>query len=571
MSKKKSVSQNNFIDDSSYDESESDESSESSDDEVLAKKKNNQRRLIDSDEDEDTSNREVESKRKSLYLEQSDEEDYVHHEERAFSARTRKSMGLETLNKDGDETEDDSSDGVITDMSEDEQSDNDNEEPVKEELSVSNVNIETSDEELSDNEDQPDNENQSDEEDQSTNKDQSMKDQSTNKDQSNSESGEQSEYKDQSKNNTEQSIKLNATSNNDKETSLNISSQLSSTINEEVSSKHSMSNNNSNVSSKNKSRSLSKTKSEDREKSMKSYRKSTVALIDDTTDEEQSDNESEQQETAELSMDSSDCSVSAENNEDKENSLHSSDLTEQNKMSSTMSENSKSSKQSRLSSIVLSPIKSRHSSVLSENNFKTKPIAEEESDIINISDTKKVTVSRSFYESKMSEMNSKVSSLESCKKMFLKKNELPDGGLKLKVGIAKMEADIAMRKNEINNLEIDEEKSIKSQIAKSFHSETDPSIQEISWEELQKVEDVQPKYTGKVGMAKFNTQKLITVEKLTTIQESLASRPAEDFNASPPKYMKTELMVHQLHALAFMSWREKQRPRGKIRIKIKTK
>lgn len=569
MSKKKSVSQNNFIDDDSSEESESyesgessDEKTEHSDDEVVVKKKNNQRKIVDSDEDEENSNSEDESKRKSQYLEESDEEDYVHHEDRAFSARTRKSMGLETIKKSGDETEDDSSDGVITDMSDEEQSDNESEQP---ELSVSNVNIQTSDEEDSDNEEQSDKK-----------QDKSNKAESSTTSHLSSTIDEEVSLKHSITSNiSDASFKNESGSKSKSKTSeLSMKSYRKSSTGSHNGKEYSLNNtNNSNVSFKDESGSKSKSKAS--ELSMKSYRKSTVAVIDDTTDEEHSDNESEHPEPAANSstIDSNDCSMpSAEINDDKENSLHSNVLTEQNKMSSTMSEEStsKSNKQSRLSSIILSPIKSRHSSVLSDKNFKTesnKVIIEEEPDIINISDAndvKKVSVSRSFYETKMSEINSKVSSLESCKKMFLKKNELPDGGLKLKVGIAKMEAEINQRRNELNNLEVDEEKSIKSVIAKSFHSETDPSIQEISWEELQKVEDVQPKYTGKVGMAKFNTQKQLTVEKLTTIQESLASRPAEDFHSSPPKYMKAVLMPHQLHALAFMSWREKQRPRGGI-------
>lgn len=535
MSKKKLPNQN-FIDD--------DDSSNSEEEIIVSKKRIRQKKIFDSDSESDKD----EKKRDSRYLEQSDEENYVHHEDRVFSARTRKSMGLEALKNSGDETDDDSSQGVITDMSDEDELVNDSDIPEKDNLSVSNVDInETRDEEQSDDEiDLP-------------KKEISVNNETWDEEQSDN-SNEIESHIDQ--------VSSFANINN-----------LSSANEKEISFKKSIRNNSSNVSSKDKSLSVTESNSKGKELSMKSYRKSTAALIEDTSDEDQSDNESEQHKSSELSaMDTS------ETNDNKENSTTSIGFNEHNKLSSTMSEESSktktSSNQSRLSLSVLSPIKSRHSSVLSENTFETKSkeksitsidLTDDEPDANNISDVKKVSVSRSFYETKMSEINSKVSLLESCKKLFLIKTELPDGGLKLKAGIVKMEAEIALRRNEINNLEIDEEKSIKSQIVKSFRSETDPSIQEISWEELQKVEDVQPKFTGKIGMAKFNTQKVLTVEKLATIQESLASRPAEDFLASPPKYMKTELMAHQLHALAFMTWREKQRPRGKIKMVIEVK
>lgn len=77
-------------------------------------------------------------------------------------------------------------------------------------------------------------------------------------------------------------------------------------------------------------------------------------------------------------------------------------------------------------------------------------------------------------------------------------------------------------------------------------------------------EDVQPKFTGKIGLKNFEQQKALTVEKLQDIHNSLDQRPADDVLETPPKYLKIDLMKHQLHALAFMMWRETQKPRGGI-------
>lgn len=45
---------------------------------------------------------------------------------------------------------------------------------------------------------------------------------------------------------------------------------------------------------------------------------------------------------------------------------------------------------------------------------------------------------------------------------------------------------------------------------------------------------------------------------------SLKGCPAEDVLADNPTGLKVELMDHQRHALAWMAWREQQRPRGGI-------
>lgn len=52
--------------------------------------------------------------------------------------------------------------------------------------------------------------------------------------------------------------------------------------------------------------------------------------------------------------------------------------------------------------------------------------------------------------------------------------------------------------------------------------------------------------------------------RLQDNQESIEARPAETDLGTPPKHLEVTLMNHQLQALRFMMWREKQNPRGGI-------
>uniref|UniRef100_A0A1A9ZAX8 SNF2 N-terminal domain-containing protein n=1 Tax=Glossina pallidipes TaxID=7398 RepID=A0A1A9ZAX8_GLOPL len=76
------------------------------------------------------------------------------------------------------------------------------------------------------------------------------------------------------------------------------------------------------------------------------------------------------------------------------------------------------------------------------------------------------------------------------------------------------------------------------------------------------VNSIKPIHTGKIGMATFESQK--TIESLKALHNSLGSCPAANAFADDPKGLKIALMPHQKHALAWMYWREKQKPKGGI-------
>jgi len=175
-------------------------------------------------------------------------------------------------------------------------------------------------------------------------------------------------------------------------------------------------------------------------------------------------------------------------------------------------------------------------------------------------------VSKSYYDSQVAEIEAMQGRMVALRKLELK-GSLPDGGQKLRIAAAKIQKDIDEKENLIKTLIVDEDKSIKNQLFDSFKSESErSSIKEVTTqdEDFLAAEDVQPKYTGKVGMKNFEQQKALTVEKLQDIHNSLDQRPADDAVETPPKYLKIELMKHQLHALKFMMWREIQKPRGGI-------
>ncbi|KYQ52658.1 Transcription termination factor 2 [Trachymyrmex zeteki] len=56
----------------------------------------------------------------------------------------------------------------------------------------------------------------------------------------------------------------------------------------------------------------------------------------------------------------------------------------------------------------------------------------------------------------------------------------------------------------------------------------------------------------------------LTVERLQDLHGSLVARPSEKEKVEDPKGLKVQLMPHQQHALAWLLWREQQRPSGGI-------
>lgn len=87
----------------------------------------------------------------------------------------------------------------------------------------------------------------------------------------------------------------------------------------------------------------------------------------------------------------------------------------------------------------------------------------------------------------------------------------------------------------------------------------------FSWEDLKAITAaVMPDTHGKKAMATLNQQKLLTLDTLEDLHNSLKTCPDEKTFASDPKGLKVNLMSHQSRALAWLMWRESQKPSGGI-------
>ncbi|CRK97432.1 CLUMA_CG010821, isoform A [Clunio marinus] len=173
-----------------------------------------------------------------------------------------------------------------------------------------------------------------------------------------------------------------------------------------------------------------------------------------------------------------------------------------------------------------------------DSSDEVKEIIPEPSPVVNIESSSedvkivKRRVSRSEYSSHVANKEKLEKEVQNIVVLMSNAPHLPDKGEKLKLRLNKLLEQIDNEKMLLDQLEIDENESVKSRIAKSFespensavsvHDNKDPSI-----ELIQDVVQVQPKYTGRVGLQNFEIQKALTVERLETIQQSIDSRPLE--------------------------------------------
>lgn len=62
----------------------------------------------------------------------------------------------------------------------------------------------------------------------------------------------------------------------------------------------------------------------------------------------------------------------------------------------------------------------------------------------------------------------------------------------------------------------------------------------------------------------YRAQQAMTLDVLQCLHKSLESCPTANMLADDPKGLKVELMDHQKHAIAWLMWRESQKPYGGI-------
>lgn len=182
----------------------------------------------------------------------------------------------------------------------------------------------------------------------------------------------------------------------------------------------------------------------------------------------------------------------------------------------------------------------------------------------------KINVSRSYFESAVMSKEQLEKEVETCYSLLDVAHQLPDKGARLQIRLDALLAQLDEKKKLLTSLKIDDSLGVKNKIAKSFQSSLENSAVSINDsivvvdDIIKSVEAAQPKYTGKIGLQNFQYQQALTVDKLEDIQQSIDERPLETELETPPKYLKVDLMNHQLHALKFMLWRERKKPRGGI-------
>ncbi|KAI8424785.1 hypothetical protein MSG28_006721 [Choristoneura fumiferana] len=141
---------------------------------------------------------------------------------------------------------------------------------------------------------------------------------------------------------------------------------------------------------------------------------------------------------------------------------------------------------------------------------------------------------------------------------------LPDGGSRLIMRLTDLEEQVRRQGDRVGNMVVEPSQPAPADVAR------DGFGQGLSWDDLQKASNaVQPRMFGKQAMSTHLAERNLILDRLRDLHESLASRPPEEQLDKAPSALKTALMAHQLHALAWLRWRETQRPAGGILAKLR--
>lgn len=146
-----------------------------------------------------------------------------------------------------------------------------------------------------------------------------------------------------------------------------------------------------------------------------------------------------------------------------------------------------------------------------------------------------------------------VEKIEKYNQLLVLQSKLPDNGDNIRRRTSEIRKEV-----EVIN------KKLKNSIIKD-NNKPKGKTKENTWADIQrKTEEVEPKHMGKQGLATFNKQKSLTVDRLEALHRSLASCPPENTKIDQPKALKITLMDHQIYGLAWMLWRENGEPHGGI-------
>ncbi|XP_044270813.1 transcription termination factor 2 isoform X2 [Tribolium madens] len=168
--------------------------------------------------------------------------------------------------------------------------------------------------------------------------------------------------------------------------------------------------------------------------------------------------------------------------------------------------------------------------------------------------THKTVVGHQEYQEQVKKVNSIEADLLRTRNAMrvIKVENLPDRGKSLTEKVQSLGELLQKQKTILDGMEVTQETPLTA------HNRV-----EVAWEEIEAgVDTVGPRTFGKIGVARFKAEKTMAMETLDSLHKSLETCPCEKDTVEEPQGLKIALMPHQKQALAWLLWREKQKPSG---------
>ncbi|XP_050057902.1 transcription termination factor 2-like isoform X2 [Aphis gossypii] len=141
-------------------------------------------------------------------------------------------------------------------------------------------------------------------------------------------------------------------------------------------------------------------------------------------------------------------------------------------------------------------------------------------------------------------------------------NLLPDGGYKLKRAIIKEESALRDTTTQFNNVlkKLEDE----PKVLQKPHSNYLQTLDINNALTKKAAGNIDIKAMGDKALNTYRTQQTMTLDVLNSLHKSLGTCPSSNILADDPQTLKVELMPHQKHAIAWLMWREIQKPHGGV-------
>ena len=132
---------------------------------------------------------------------------------------------------------------------------------------------------------------------------------------------------------------------------------------------------------------------------------------------------------------------------------------------------------------------------------------------------------------------------------------LPDKGERLRESIAMQKRELELITAELEGTPLTETVSVKTDSEEIFpiYKYLPNATANLSSREL-----------GKKAQTTLEKETALTADRLQDLHGSIVARPSENERAEDPQGLNVKLMPHQQHALAWLTWREQQKPPGGV-------